>query len=86
MPSGSGRRLVVDIGGGSTELIIGEDPTRVEHLWQMMFRQHFWHGNGIVRATPRIGKWRRSHGSAMGHRFMPVITRLATGAGGFSHG
>jgi exopolyphosphatase/guanosine-5'-triphosphate,3'-diphosphate pyrophosphatase len=25
MPSGSGRRLVVDIGGGSTELIIGEE-------------------------------------------------------------
>jgi len=32
-------------------LIIGQDPRRVEHLWQMMFRQHFWHGNGIVRAT-----------------------------------
>ncbi|TVR54859.1 MAG: D-galactonate dehydratase [Puniceicoccaceae bacterium] len=32
-------------------LLIGEDPTRPEHLWQMMYRQHFWHGNGIVRAT-----------------------------------
>jgi galactonate dehydratase len=37
------------------ELIIGEDPTRVEHLWQMMFRQHFWHGHGIVRATAMAG-------------------------------
>jgi galactonate dehydratase len=32
-------------------LLIGEDPRRIEHLWQMMFRQHFWHGSGIVRAT-----------------------------------
>lgn len=34
-----------------SHLIIGEDPTRVEHLWQMMYRQHFWHGNGAVRGT-----------------------------------
>ena len=33
------------------QLLIGEDPTRTEHLWQMMWRQHFWHGNGIVRST-----------------------------------
>ena len=32
-------------------LLIGEDPTRVAHLWQMMFRNHFWHGNGVVRST-----------------------------------
>lgn len=38
-----------------SQLLIGEDPTRVEHLWQMMFRQHFWHGNGIVRATAIAG-------------------------------
>jgi galactonate dehydratase len=38
-----------------SELIIGEDPRRVEHLWQMMHRQHFWHGNGIVRATAIAG-------------------------------
>ncbi|GMV96106.1 MAG: galactonate dehydratase [Phycisphaerae bacterium] len=36
-------------------LLIGEDPTRVEHLWQMMFRQHFWHSSGIVRATAMSG-------------------------------
>ncbi|HLH79394.1 MAG TPA: galactonate dehydratase [Chthonomonas sp.] len=38
-----------------SSLLIGEDPTRIEHLWQMMYRQHFWHGNGIVRATAIAG-------------------------------
>ena len=33
------------------QLLVGEDPTRIEHLWQMMYRQHFWHGNGVVRGT-----------------------------------
>ena len=37
------------------QLLVGEDPTRVEHLWQMMYRQHFWHGNGIVRGTAISG-------------------------------
>ncbi|MCA9174660.1 MAG: D-galactonate dehydratase [Planctomycetales bacterium] len=37
------------------ELIVGEDPSRIEHLWQMMHRQHFWHGNGIVRSTAISG-------------------------------
>jgi galactonate dehydratase len=36
-------------------LLVGEDPRRVEHLWQMMFRQHFWHSSGIVRATAMSG-------------------------------
>ena len=36
-------------------LLIGEDPTRIEHLWQVMYRQHFWHGNGIVRGTAISG-------------------------------
>lgn len=36
-------------------LLIGEDPRRIEHLWQMMYRQHFWHGNGIVRGTAISG-------------------------------
>ncbi|MFM7037744.1 MAG: enolase C-terminal domain-like protein [Planctomycetaceae bacterium] len=38
-----------------SQLLIGEDPTRIEYLWQMMHRQHFWHGNGIVRATALAG-------------------------------
>lgn len=36
-------------------LLIGEDPTRIEHLWQMIYRQHFWHANGLVRATALSG-------------------------------
>lgn len=36
-------------------LVIGEDPTRIEYLWQMMVRQHFWHGHGIERATAIAG-------------------------------
>jgi galactonate dehydratase len=35
--------------------VVGEDPTAPEHLWQMMYRQHFWHGHGIVRATAIAG-------------------------------
>lgn len=38
-----------------SQLLVGEDPRRVEHLWQMMYRQHFWHGNGIVRGTAISG-------------------------------
>lgn len=37
------------------ELIVGEDPRRIEHIWQMMYRQHFWHGNGVVRSTAISG-------------------------------
>ncbi len=36
-------------------LLIGEDPRRIEYLWQMMWRQHFWHGTGIVRSTAIAG-------------------------------
>lgn len=48
-------RSVVGAVEDVSQLLIGEDPTRVEHLWQMMHRQHFWHGNGIVRGTAISG-------------------------------
>ena len=38
-----------------SSLLVGEDPIRIEHLWQIMHRQHFWHANGIVRATALSG-------------------------------
>ena len=48
-------RAVVGAIEDLAELLVGEDPTRVEHLWQMMYRQHFWHGHGIVRSTAIAG-------------------------------
>ncbi|KAJ3061064.1 hypothetical protein HK102_009263 [Quaeritorhiza haematococci] len=48
-------RAVVGAIEDISQLLLGEDPTRVEHLWQMMYRQHFWHGNGIVRGTAISG-------------------------------
>jgi galactonate dehydratase len=48
-------RSVVGAIDDLAQLLIGEDPTRIEHLWQMMWRQHFWHGSGIVRATAIAG-------------------------------
>jgi len=38
-----------------SQLLIGEDPRRIEHLWQMMYRHHFWHGDNIVRGTAISG-------------------------------
>ncbi|MGH9340453.1 MAG: enolase C-terminal domain-like protein, partial [Acidobacteriota bacterium] len=35
-------------------LLIGQDPRRVEHLWQTMFRQYFWRG-GIVTGSAISG-------------------------------
>ena len=48
-------RAVVGAIEDLAQLLVGEDPTRIEHLWQMMYRQHFWHGNGIVRGTAISG-------------------------------
>jgi galactonate dehydratase len=48
-------RAVVGAVEDLSQLLIGEDPARIEHLWQMMYRQHFWHGNGIVRGTAISG-------------------------------
>lgn len=48
-------RSVVGAVEDIASLLIGEDPTRIEYLWQMMYRQHFWHGHGIVRATAMAG-------------------------------
>ncbi len=48
-------RAVVGAVSDCAELILGEDPTRIEHLWQMMYRQHFWHGHGITRSTAIAG-------------------------------
>ena len=48
-------RSVVGAIGDLEPLLLGQDPTRVEHLWQRMFRQQFWHGNNLVRGTAISG-------------------------------
>ncbi|MCC9606107.1 galactonate dehydratase [Blastopirellula sp. JC732] len=48
-------RSVVGAVEDLAQLLVGQDPTRIEYLWQMMWRQHFWHGTGIVRATAIAG-------------------------------
>jgi galactonate dehydratase len=35
-------------------LLIGQDPRRVEHLWQIMHRQYFWRG-GIINGSALSG-------------------------------
>ena len=35
-------------------LLIGQDPRRIEHLWQIMHRQYFWRG-GIYNYTAISG-------------------------------
>ena len=35
-------------------LLIGQDPRRVEHLWQMMHRQYFWRG-GVTNFSALSG-------------------------------
>jgi galactonate dehydratase len=48
-------RSVVGAVDDLATLLVGEDPTRVEYLWQSMWRQHFWHGSGIVRSSAIAG-------------------------------
>ena len=48
-------RSVVGAVEDFAQLIVGEDPRRVEYLWQMMFRQHFWHAHDITRSTALSG-------------------------------
>lgn len=33
------------------EVLLGQDPTRVEHLWQQMYRHPFWRGGPVLGAA-----------------------------------
>ena len=35
-------------------LLVGEDPRRIEHIWQMMYRQHFFRP-GLVECSAMSG-------------------------------
>ena len=37
-----------------SQLLVGQDPRRVEHLWQIMHRQYFWRG-GIINCSAMSG-------------------------------
>lgn len=47
-------RAVVGAIEDLSQLLIGQDPRRVEHLWQIMHRQYFWRG-GIVNCSAMSG-------------------------------
>ena len=70
-------RAVVGAIDDLAQLILGEDPARIEHLWQMMYRQHFWHGNGIVRGTAGLDRpppiRRHARGSLVRPRRLSVV-------------
>ena len=34
-----------------SHFLVGQDPTRVEHLWQQMFRHPFWRGGPVLNAA-----------------------------------
>jgi galactonate dehydratase len=38
-----------------SQLLIGQDPRRVEHCWQIMHRQYFWRG-GIINSSAMAGR------------------------------
>src|ERR1700723_360750 len=48
-------RSILGAVGDLATLLVVERPRRIEQLWQMMFRQHFWHSPGIVRAPGMSG-------------------------------
>ncbi|MGH7910554.1 MAG: galactonate dehydratase [Candidatus Dormibacteraceae bacterium] len=41
---------VVAIVGDLSRRLVGEDPARIQHLWQRMYRQGFWR-NGVLQMT-----------------------------------
>ena len=43
-------QTIVSLLGDLEELLIGEDPTRIEYLAQVMTRQKFWRG-GVVKGS-----------------------------------
>ena len=47
-------RAVVGAVEDLAELLIGEDPTRIEHIWQVLYRQHFFKG-GVVTMSAISG-------------------------------
>ena len=48
----SGRSMaVVEALGHIRPLLIGQDPTRIEHIWQDIFRGTFWRGGPVLQSA-----------------------------------
>jgi galactonate dehydratase len=44
-------QAVVGAVGDIAPLLVGEDPLRIEHLWQVMYRQHFFRGGAVTMSA-----------------------------------
>jgi galactonate dehydratase len=44
-------RAVVGAVEDLAELVVGEDPRQTEHLWQVMYRQHFFKGGAVTMSA-----------------------------------
>jgi galactonate dehydratase len=44
-------RAVVGAIEDLAELVVGEDPRKTEHLWQVMYRQHFFKGGAVTMSA-----------------------------------
>jgi len=87
MPTEPGRRLVVDIGGGSTELIIGEGytPKFLESLYMgcvSMSEQHFPEGRVTEKRFRRACVAARMELEAIENRYREVGWEHAVGSSG----
>ena len=87
MPTEPGRRLVVDIGGGSTELIIGEGrtPRYLEGLYMgcvSMSEQHFPGGRVSEKRFRRAGVAARMELEAIENRYRELGWDHAVGSSG----
>ncbi len=87
LPDPGGRRLVVDIGGGSTELVIGEEfnPVRLESLYMgcVGMTQRFFSDGNITRAAMKEALLAaRLELQPIRHTFRQLGWSMATGSSG----
>jgi galactonate dehydratase len=68
-------RAVVGAVADLAPLLVGEDPLRVEHLWQSMYRRHFFKG-GAVTMSAVSGIDQALHDIAGKHLWVPAYQLL----------
>jgi hypothetical protein len=58
-------------------MLIGQDPERIEFLYQMMYRQAFWRGGDgySIALDPAKGTWRLT-GTLATARYLPALLLL----------